>query len=438
MTGLRIGVDGYNIAMPDGTGVATYGFTLVETLKSMGASVEGIFGIPVGEKPALREILFYEALERPAIKRRGNPVINRCVTWSRAWRREQALEVARTGLIESRFFERRLPAFDRIVSGPHLFERAERHFKYTGRFLTLEMPNPPEIMHWTYPLPIRLHGAKNIYTLHDLVPLKLPYATLDRKALYYRTIEHCLRDADHICTVSESSRSDILAMFAADPARITNTYQTIQQFSAPPSPDTASLVSMFGLNPDGYFLYFGAIEPKKNVGRLLEAYLSTDLKTPLVVVGARAWQAERDLKILAADSSLSARFGQRVAERIVRLEYLPRKLLMDLVAHAKAVIFPSLYEGFGLPVLEAMQCGTPVITSNTSSLPEVSGDAALLVDPYDTGAIAAAIVRLDHDEPLRLLLSSRGRDRAAQFAPGNYRARLAEMYQLTLQGPSHG
>ena len=160
----------------------------------------------------------------------------------------------------------------------------------------------PDIMHWTYPLPIRLEGARNIYTLHDLVPLRLPYTTLDNKRYYLRLLRGCLRWGDHICTVSESSRRDIIDLLGARPDQVTNTYQSIRINKPPAQTDTpeglaAWLRGLFGLEPGRYFLFYGALEPKKNIGRLIEAYLSASLPIPLVIVGGRAWKSEGELRL---------------------------------------------------------------------------------------------------------------------------------------------
>ena len=122
----------------------------------------------------------------------------------------------------------------------------------------------------------------------------------------------------------------------------------------------------------------------------------------------------------------------RTRNRVIQLSYAPFSLLVSLIRGARAALFPSLYEGFGLPALEAMDLGTPVICSNTSSLPEVAGDAALMLDPYDTVALANAIRTMDADEDLREEYSRRGREQAARYSPENYRARLAEVYDSIL------
>jgi glycosyltransferase involved in cell wall biosynthesis len=427
MDRLRIGVDGYNLAMPRSTGIATYGRVLADTLRTMGHGVEGVFGVAVEGDEALREITFFEKLARQEKPGR------RKFKWSRV--REHfgtaatgatALDVPFTDRVERRAFADRLPQFDRVTSSPDLFARAHRIFRRTGRFVELTMDRPPDVMHWTYPVPVTLAGARNIYTLHDLVPLKLPYTTLDGKGFYRNLVRACADKAAHLCTVSEASRADIVALLGISPDKVTNTYQASPVapglLSDDPAEDASAIAGVFGLPHRGYFLFFGAIEPKKNVGRLIEAYLSIQTDVPLVIVGAKAWQSDDELKLIAGGGHGPA------ARRILQLDYLPRALLLRLIRGARGVVFPSLYEGFGLPVLEAMQLGTPVITSNTSSLPEIGGDAVLAVDPYSVPAIAAALRRLDGDDDLRAAMAERGVARAEEFSPRRYAERLAMLY----------
>jgi glycosyltransferase involved in cell wall biosynthesis len=436
---LRIGIDGYNLAMPAGTGVATYGYTLAETLRGMGHEVTGLFGLTVGSQQELREILFFDQLQRPPRKRRSRRWPQRLWDAVRPAGLMALRDVPITGLVEKGAFENRLPVFNKIVSSGELFEAAHEHFARFGRFTTVHMDNPPEIMHWTYPVPVRLRGAKNIYTLHDMVPLRLPYTTLDEKKVYYRLIAECARAADHLCTVSEASRDDIVSRFPAVADRLSVTYQSSPLppdiLDSDPEADAKMIEGIFGLQHRGYFLYFGAIEPKKNIGRLIEAYLTTQTRTPLVIVGARAWESEQELKLLGG-SELGTGYGQHLTDRIIRLDYLPRRLLMRLVRGARAVTFPSLYEGFGLPVHEAMLLGTPVLSSLTSSLPEVAGDAAILVDPYDVEGIANALRRLDTDDNLRTELSRRSVAQADRFHTKFYESKLSAMYADVLSGRS--
>lgn len=194
------------------------------------------------------------------------------------------------------------------------------------------------------------------------------------------------------------------------------------------------LVRAGGIDPSR-MLFFGAIEPKKNVGRLIEAYLASKINTPLILVGKASWKSEPELRLLGDNVT---RYHEQIDRQIftthsiLRVEYASFPLLVSLIKGAKAVLFPSLYEGFGLPVLESMQLGTPTLTSTESSLLEVAGDAAAFVDPYDVRDIAGAIRALDEDADLRASLSEKGRKQAALFSADAYRKRLDDLYRRLL------
>lgn len=428
---MRLMIDGYNLALPQGTGVATYGHQLAGAAQALGLGVEGLYGLRAPFDPRLREILFHEALGHGHATHRpfpGSPAWLRELAWLARPRRARAIPVA--GQVLARQFAHRLPRFDALHSAPDLFDLAARNFKRTGLFTRVEISGgAPDAMHWTYPLPVRMPSVPNLYTLHDLVPLKLPFASADNKRVYARLIRKVVAAADRIVTVSEASRADILQLFPEAEPRLVNTWQAVrlpEGSAEEPEEEVARAVqSIFGLDWRGYFLFFGAIEPKKNLARLIEAYLALGTDTPLVIVGQRSFGSRQELRLLRRDelNPLAAQFS-----RVRRIDYLPRSLLLRLVRGAKAVTFPSLYEGFGLPVLEAMALGTPVLTSTTSSLPEVAGDAALLVDPYSPAAIAAGLRALDGDADLRARLATAGRARAAFFSPERYGERLARLY----------
>nr|WP_310525231.1 glycosyltransferase family 1 protein [Polymorphobacter sp.] len=430
----HIMIDGFNLALPRGTGVSTYGYSLAHTLQDMGWQVDGLYGLKTGFNRKIREIMFFESLGNEHLTKSPLP-------GSGTWFKEIAQigyaprgkRIERSGKVITGAFQHRLPDFDRLFSIPDMFDRGVRHFKRYRQFLTVRVPNPPAVMHWTYPVPVRMAGTRNIYTLHDLVPLRLPYATLDNKRTYWRLIRETVRSADHIVTVSEASKSDIETLFKVDPRRITNTYQAVKvpaQLRATSDADIADTVrGVFNLPYQGYFLFFGAVEPKKNVGRLIEAYLSLATDTQLVIVGTKAWGADEELRLLQRDETAPLRASFR---RVRRMGYLPRSLLMRLARGARAVAFPSLYEGFGLPVLEAMQLGVPVMTSRVSSLPEVAGDAALYVDPYNIADIAAGLRALDTDAELRARLAVAGPIQAEKYSVAAYQDRLASLYDGVL------
>lgn len=431
----RISIDGYNLALDQGTGVATYARNLSFRLGALGAEVDVLYGTRASpsRNALIREIAFFDNRvgEASAILR-----------WLRSTRRtllgplgEYATRVPISGRVVANTFEARMPHFDRLWNVENGFTMAANHFKLFKTRLKVRMPQTPEIMHWTYPIPMRVPGARNVYTLHDLVPLRLPFTTLDNKRRYFRLNRQLVQKADHIVTVSEASRRDIINLLGADPEKVTNTYQSVdipRKFAEKPLDEARDEIQgSFGLNWKGYFLFFGAIEPKKNVGRLIEAFLASGSDLPLVIVGKKAWKSEEELRLLFDDHiRYQVQEGSilRTRRKIILLDYAPFRLLVSLVRGAKAAMFPSLYEGFGLPALEAMKLGTPVLTSNTSSLPEVVGDAAVTVDPYDVRAMVEAIRALDHDAELRGWLEVAGPRRAAVFSNEAYERRLADVY----------
>ena len=213
-----------------------------------------------------------------------------------------------------------------------------------------------------------------------------------------------------------------------DERRVTNTYQAVSIPSVlserPQSEIELELEGVFGLEWKGYFLHFGAIEPKKNLGRIVESYLASGSKSPLVIIGGRAWLDEGETALLAQVK----RDGGPNADRIRQYEYMPFSMLVTLIRGAKATLFPSLYEGFGLPVLESMALSTAVLTSTGGALPEVAGEAALIVDPYDTRAIAKGIQALDDDADLRDNFEMLGKAQANRFSPDAYQQRLRDLY----------
>ncbi|MBI0433042.1 glycosyltransferase family 1 protein [Roseomonas sp. KE0001] len=431
----RIAIDGYNLALDKGTGVATYARNLSFRLGALGAEVDVLYGTRASpsRNELIREIAFFD-------DRVGDT--ERWLRWVRATRRtlmgpfgEVATRVPITGRVVSNTFEARMPHFDRLWNVENGFTMAANYYKWYKRRLKVWMPRSPQVMHWTYPIPMRIPGARNIYTLHDLVPLRLPFTTLDNKRRYFRLNRLLVKKADHIITVSEASRRDIITLLGARPEKVTNTYQSVEiprKFAEKPLSEAQDEIrGSFGLEWKNYFLFFGAIEPKKNVGRMIEAFLAADTDLPLVIVGKQAWKSEEELRLLFDDHiRYQVQEGSilRTKRKIVLLDYAPFRLLVSLVRGAKAALFPSLYEGFGLPALEAMKLGTPVMTSNTSSLPEVVGEAAITVDPYDVRAMVEAIRALDRDADLRGWLEQAGPRRAAVFSNEAYERRLAEVY----------
>ena len=323
-----------------------------------------------------------------------------------------------------------MPLHDHLFVARNLFTNARRYFSWSGRFTDLTFDTPPDILHCTYQLPVRAKGARNVYTIHDVVPLRLPYTTLDNKRLTYRLLRKIAAEADHIVTVSENSKRDIVQLLGVEEDRVTNTYEAVEFPRAlaerPDDLVAEQLRGSYGLDLQDYLLFYGALEPKKNVRRLIDAYLLSAVDIPLVITGAVGWGNRTEAKML--EELRTAEQGQG-SRRIYHFEYVSIPMLVTLIRGARAVLFPSLYEGFGLPVLEAMLLGTPVVTSRTSSLPEIAGDAALYVNPYDIDGIAQAIKTITADEGLRTELTRRGRVQAGLFSVARYRERVAALYE---------
>jgi glycosyltransferase involved in cell wall biosynthesis len=440
----RIYIDGYNLSLQQGTGVATYARNLSYALRDLGAEVGVLYGAQskaVSRNPILREVAFFDGqLEgRPRLKDLPRNIL-RALALPFG---EIATRVPVSGHVIREALQNRMPHFDHIWNVKGLYDKQRLSAKLAAGRIQVHFLERPEVMHWTYPLALRAVGARNIYTLHDLVPLRLPYATLDPKRVYFRQINHLTKHADHLVTVSEASKKDIMSFFGVPEERITVTYQAVDiplsLRNKPLQEVKGEIEGNFGIPFKGYFLYFGALEPRKNVTRMIEAHLASGVAEPLVIVGKKVWRRKRDLRLLAQHdrllSLLDRNAGGGPLARIIQLEYLSFPVLIGLIRGAKAVLFPSLYEGFGLPALEAMTLGTPVLTSNTSSMPELVGDAALQIDPYDTQAMVEGIRALARDEALCGRLAEAGPKRAERFSVENYHARLAQLYGRFVQLP---
>jgi glycosyltransferase involved in cell wall biosynthesis len=420
-----------------GTGIATYARTLAQAAGRLGYDVDGLFGVHRGLDPRkgrMNEVLAFDAM----------PEDESVGALEMAWRYVRypfnalgglrPVEVPRSGLVIGPIAEA-LQSYRRLFAAKHLFDIGRAHFTIYGQLAQLKFAERPDVFHASHGVPLAVKGCPNIYTIHDLVPLRLPHTTLDDKKYLYRLLTTIARTADHIVTVSEHSRQDIIRELGVDESRVTNTYQAVDvplDILARGDDEIASeLLTLFGLQFREYFLFCGAIEPKKNISRLVDAYAASGTKHPLVLAGGGGWQNSGDLRKIESERFVNFRIEGGLArrERQVRhLEYLPRDQLIALIRGARALLFPSIYEGFGLPVVEAMALGTPVVTSNVSSLPEIAGDAALLVDPYSVDAIARAIRMIDGNHDLRQDLVKRGHEQAKRFSRAAYEKRLACLY----------
>lgn len=427
--------------LKQGTGIATYARNLASTATGLGYDVELLIGTEQRinrRDPLLSEVVLNDAVDPKAV----DPLkqVARAIDWTtgvpggvKAQRLPAPRIVVDRGSGTST--ERSHPTYGAV----RLWERASMHFNRFGHRMPVRSEGRHDLFHVTRPTPAFVKGAANIYTIHDIVPLRLPYATLDKKKYFYSMIKHLAEKADHIVTVSEFTRKDVQEFFKIPDERITNTWQSVSMSEAALSVSDEEAArdvdNRYGLAFKEYFLFLGAIEPKKNISRLVEAYAASGSTRPLILVGGLGWLYEQDVEMLKDERLLSWRFDGshiRPERRVQRLPYVPLGSLLSLIRGARGVLFPSLYEGFGLPILEAMLLGTPVITSNTSSLPEVAGDAAMLVNPYHIEEIRDAIRTLDADADLRAELVKRGRKRAEFFSPARHAERVKAVYDRVL------
>jgi glycosyltransferase involved in cell wall biosynthesis len=267
------------------------------------------------------------------------------------------------------------------------------------------------LFHATEHLLLPLRDIPTVLTVHDLIFRQLPqhHKRLNRWYLNLTMPLYCRR-ASHIITVSEAARRDLVNAYRVQPERISVIYEAADPRFCPQSAvAVASALARYDL-PTRYVLFVGTIEPRKNLERLLAAFERVHgkgLSDALVIVGKQGW--------LTGDF-YAALERSPVREKVVFPGFVPDTDLPAVYAGAQALVLPSLYEGFGLPVLEAMACGTPVICSNTASLPEVAGDAALLVDPTDVEGIATALSQVLTDGALQAQMRARGELQAAHFS----------------------
>lgn len=282
-----------------------------------------------------------------------------------------------------------------------------------------------DIFHATNHLLAHFGQARTVYTLHDLVFLHYPAYHLPYNRWYLTlAMPRYLRAADVIITPSECSRQDALRFYGLPESKI----KVIPEAPAPyfkPATDQASLERVrqqYGL-PEKFILHVGTIEPRKNLNRLLEVFKALLADCPelrLVLIGKKGWLYEpffRQLQLLGLE------------ERVIRPGFVAEADLPACYQLAAVFAYPSLYEGFGLPPLEAMACGAPVVSSNRSSLPEVVGQAGLLVDPTDTAALTAALRRVLTDPSLGADLSQRALLQAQRFSWRKVVDELETVYQ---------
>lgn len=275
-------------------------------------------------------------------------------------------------------------------------------------------------------------ACPTVVTVHDLSFLRFPDAFRRFNRLYLGAVTRVsTRKAARVITVSESTRQDVIRWCGVPGERVVVVPNGVTEEFCPAPPAQVAEFRARRELPERFILFLGTLEPRKNLKRLLDAYAiwlrshgTPPVDAPLLVIaGAKGWFYET---IFAQVNDLA------LNDRVLFPGYVPADELPWWYRAAELFVYPSLFEGFGLPVLEAIACGTPTITSNTSSLPEVAGDAALQVDPIDSEALAAAMARVLAEPALAEQMRAAGLRQAARFSWTRTAAETTAIYRTVL------
>ncbi len=298
---------------------------------------------------------------------------------------------------------------------------------WTGRIALFHAPD--------FVLPAVMPGTRTIVTIHDLSFVREPNSTMPGMAAHLnRWVPRSVQQADHVIAVSESTRQDLIALYHTPPEKISVLYHGVTPHFQPTENPTRlhEVRQRYGLGERPFILTVGTIQPRKNYQRLIQAYtivlqklfiVSKNNHLGLVIVGSKGWQYE-------AIFNEVSRLG--LENQVHFLGFVDETDLPTLYSAATLFAYPALYEGFGLPVLEAMACGTPVMASNLSALPEVVGQAGLLVNPRQVEAMAEAMLQLLTNMPLRQQLIQAGFKQAAKFTWPKMAEQLLALYKANI------
>lgn len=381
---MRIGID-YTAAVRQGAGIGRYTRQLVRALLELDRDNSYVLLAATGGAHASAAAWPQAGERRAPVRQVRLPVSDR--TLNVIWQRLQ------------------LPLWVEWASGP------------------LDILHSPDFV-----LPPVRH-ARTILTVHDLSFMRVPACSDPRlRAYLLRVVPASVRRADVVLADSESTRQDVIDLLGVDPARVEVVYAGVEpRFQRVRDAQTLQAVRSRYQLPAHFVLGVGTLQPRKNFERLIEGFSrmrdAVLAETHLVIVGGVGWLYE----------GICRRIEELGLQETVHLPgYVADEDLPALYSLADVFAFPSLYEGFGLPPLEAMACGTPVVCSNASSLPEVVGRAALTVDPLDVDALTAALRRALNDEPLRAELIQMGLARARRFTWEQAASTLLDVYRRTV------
>ncbi len=288
---------------------------------------------------------------------------------------------------------------------------------------------PVSLYHATdFVLPPTRPQTRTVLQVHDLSFVRVPEAAAPNlKAYLDRVVPASVRRADHVLADSQATREDLIELYHIPPEHVTVLYGGVETHFQPATGAALHTIRQkYQLDDFPYIFALGTVQPRKNYGRLIQALAllrQRQVDVHLVVAGGRGW-LENPIYDMIETTGMHP--------YVHFIGFADEADLPALYSAAACFAFPSLYEGFGFPVLEAMACETPVVTSNVSSLPEVAGDAALMVDPYDVEALAHALERLISDSQLRDLLTERGRAQIQHFTWASAAQQLRQIYYSLL------
>jgi len=315
-------------------------------------------------------------------------------------------------------------AIKRLLPRPHVIAR----FLKQTRFSAGVKAKGITLYHEPAYLAFRFKGP-TVVTVHDISWIRHPQThPADRVREMNRVMPSVIQRASHIIVDSEFVRREVIGYYGVAPERVTTILLGVSPEFQPVAPaQSAGVLQQFGLQPGQYLLAVGTLEPRKNLSTVIAAYArlpdAVRQRYPLVIVGMNGWGME----------SFSDSLKHMIQRGEIRLPgYVAQADLPALYSGARLFVYPSLYEGFGLPPLEAMACGVPVIASNRASLPEVVGDAGLLVEALDDGVIAMHMHALIEDDALHVRMSMAGRQRAAGFTWRQFALETLAIYRKVL------
>ena len=287
------------------------------------------------------------------------------------------------------------------------------HHRLEQLFLRLEVGRLHlDLLHSPDFIPPFRRNCQSVITVHDLAFLLYPHFLTPESARYYGQIDQAVRSTEHIIAVSESTKQDVIKLLGVPEKKITVIYEAANPLFRQMDLEDARRHARvhYGLDED-FILFVSTIEPRKNLPALMQAYRNLREKykrnEKLVLAGSRGWLSE---EVYATVERLD------LADHVRFLGRVPTEHLVYLYNAARMLVHPSFYEGFGLPPLESMTCGTPTVVSNVSALPEVVGDASILINPHDIDELTVSMWRVLTDEDLRASLIEKGLKRAKKFS----------------------